>query len=1108
MNPSHKLSSAVDDSAYANAVSKAVSFCVDTAIANAISHANTIVQPKSIIKKTSGCTTAMPSQTAAVDADYGRGIHLLYAFSGPRYKRKGFVEYCSRLGATIDTFDTVDDKVAGDLANDEVWSPLDTSLKNKVYDGGLFSPPCSTISGVRNNYDGGPRPLRTPEGPELYGKRNLWPNEQEEVRLANLLYARTADAAQRFLDMGPVTFRDGTKLWLPWLIEQPLRKSGMPHSFNMSWLKRLLEHEAVEDEDVVQCHDEARTQKPSTFRATFRTGMAPKCLHEPQWWRMPWSGQWHWSPHPTLGGTQWMIPAEDWHSGMLEPREPSGPYISKSAAAYPPAMNRRLAVLMIFKAKLYKRRMLEISSSHSLKVSAQQNSMSDCHDRRRDDAGVTDLDIQHSAPLRGPNTVTRSPKEEEDRLAIGGMRHPRFSVDKLSRHKAVGADIRSLIDKFLDNMPGTQQACLQAIGSETHSGPSDADVDSFRRILGKYLGCTDLSAVDNEDCVTTLRPQIFEYWAKAAKDPAVVLGKWLTSGAPGGINQFPPDDGVFPKAADPSTPCDSLEFLHSDPETFVNYSGVEENDDVWKQLKAFVDARQLLSFDTYEEVCNYLKSKPILSKFGVISKWKDGAWKHRIIMDSNRSGVTGNSRRTHRLILPRATDAVSDALGLSMNLPPGHSLEQFILDFVDAFWIVPNAKAERKFFVGKVRNKYLVYRCTAQGSRGAPFSWGYKVAFTSRATQSLFCPYTELRLQTYVDDPHAILRGDGPQRDRMIASIVLLWRAMGYELSFKKGKRGCENVWIGNQYKLTETEVSVSVRAERLQDIEEITDSMAATNVTPIAALKSYTGKVASVASVVPSWRPFVHDLWGVIYSDDSPSQSSNAPQNCVWTAQLMHVLIWVKAFLTGAQGSVLRVFNFNTYVGLGSDIRIQIDASPWGLGGVLAVNHVLRSWFACPITELDVAMFGRETASCEGQQLWEALCMLVALRLWKPWWLRDRAVLTLKSDSTSSLSLLQHLRSKSAQLNIIARELALDLGDCSFKPSLITHTPGVANVVPDILSRKYQPDKNFCLPACLASVPEAVPPTREEGYYKAIAYIKSVRLVRRKADAEDGALQ
>ena len=94
---------------------------------------------------------------------------------------------------------------------------------------------------------------------------------------------------------------------------------------------------------------------------------------------------------------------------------------------------------------------------------------------------------------------------------------------------------------------------------------------------------------------------------------------------------------------------------------------------------------------------------------------------------------------------------------------------------------------------------------------------------------------------------------------------------------------------------------------------------------------------------------------------------------------------------------------------------------------------------------------------------------------------------LEVKSDNMTALSLLCKLKGSSASLNIVARELALDFGDCSFRPTVVTHAPGISLKTVDTLSRKFQPKVEFKLPHHLDDVPEVHPPLRDKSYYHAL---------------------
>lgn len=70
----------------------------------------------------------------------------------------------------------------------------------------------------------------------------------------------------------------------------------------------------------------------------------------------------------------------------------------------------------------------------------------------------------------------------------------------------------------------------------------------------------------------------------------------------------------------------------------------------------------------------------------------------------------------------------------------------------------------------------------------------------------------------------------------------------------------------------------------------------------------------------------------------------------------------------------------------------------------------------------------------------------------------------------------------------MIAREYALDLGQAQWRPDLVTHIPGLSNVVCDVLSRRYDPNKQFVLPKALSKAKAIVPPTRDESWWRTLA--------------------
>ena len=115
---------------------------------------------------------------------------------------------------------------------------------------------------------------------------------------------------------------------------------------------------------------------------------------------------------------------------------------------------------------------------------------------------------------------------------------------------------------------------------------------------------------------------------------------------------------------------------------------------------------------------------------------------------------------------------------------------------------------------------------------------------------------------------------------------------------------------------------------------------------------------------------------------------------------------------------------------------------------------------------------------------LWEALAILVAIRLWRLS-SHNAAVIEVRSDSLGALRSLNKMASPDPNLNTIAREMALDASEFLCEPSFFVHTPGIANVIPDKLSRMWMPKNPEALPSILNNVKKATVPIRDSAFWK-----------------------
>jgi len=400
---------------------------------------------------------------------------------------------------------------------------------------------------------------------------------------------------------------------------------------------------------------------------------------------------------------------------------------------------------------------------------------------------------------------------------------------------------------------------------------------------------------------------------------------------------------------------------------------------------------------------------------------------------------------------------------------------------------------------------------TAQGSRNGPLSWAVFAAHSGRLCQSLFFKEKHdlalhrsaknqilsrffLRLNIYVDDPVAGVRGTKKQRDRDLVVLVLCWVLLGFRLQISKAQRGRSIEWTGADFQVYPDRVVTTIPQEKVEDLTELLNQFRARNVVAQKDLRSFIGKTVHVSILILAWRPFVNELWAALLSIGT-ERCSGAPPGCCWTSQCDSAFLWMLAFLNPSRNpnllpgtGIVRVYSLASYLGVGHEVSMTLDASPFGLGAWLEVEGKIIRFIESPLDSLDEARFQCKRGVSAGQQIWEGFIALVALRAWKAFWFKRRIKLKVRSDNMSALSLLISLRVRGPGLNLIGRELSLELGDCAFIPSIIEHLPGVANDLSDILSRRTDPKKQpWVFPAVLAEVERTDVPLRDDSYFLSV---------------------
>ena len=96
---------------------------------------------------------------------------------------------------------------------------------------------------------------------------------------------------------------------------------------------------------------------------------------------------------------------------------------------------------------------------------------------------------------------------------------------------------------------------------------------------------------------------------------------------------------------------------------------------------------------------------------------------------------------------------------------------------------------------------------------------GRFAACLARIWQSLIAP-SETQSQVYMDDPIWILRGPSSRRNRNLALLLYTGRALGINLAWRKGARGCQLSWIGVMFEIMQAEAVVKLTVPRKMTTE------------------------------------------------------------------------------------------------------------------------------------------------------------------------------------------------------------------------------------------------------------------------------------------------
>ena len=603
------------------------------------------------------------------------------------------------------------------------------------------------------------------------------------------------------------------------------------------------------------------------------------------------------------------------------------------------------------------------------------------------------------------------------------MRNPAQSILKLPLSQTLGETVRELIDTGVSKFPHLKNTAEDIINGREEVRPLDPDamakLDNAMMVLFQPEGLPPKTV----EAHTPIKAAILQGWAEHTEDPdAETLAKWLQQGAPLGFDEPIERTGVFPTCADvPIHRAEEMELL-KDVDSWQNWpSATEEAEDLQKlireaQLKGFCRV-----LEDNDENRRLLEGPQVLNKLGVVVKFQgpDNTKKSRIIWDMRESGVNQRCDPSERILLPRLMDAVHDALDL---MRAGKTPILAAVDIADAFHNVP-AGRDKKYTMALTemengKRHFVLYDVLVFGSRSSPTIWGRFAAFLGRAISAVV---PEARTQVYVDDPLLTLPNEAKESIDILTRILIFTNLLGYPLKLSKASAGQTVKWIGASIHIDNVreKVEVTIPEDKVIKLLSECKTMLKSPVVGLKALRSLAGSLSFVAGLVPVMRPFLSPLWAAMSKDATYCWKVGAYQaNCCQPE--------LGGRVAGKRtGTLKRTFDPNLE---DTGWEVITDACPWGIGGVLYHNKVAKRWFASHLPSELLNKFKASVGDPSFNTLWEAVALLVALRLWLP--STDRRLSTrIKSDNVGALRTLLKLTSPSQAMGVVARESGFGRG-------------------------------------------------------------------------------
>ena len=340
-------------------------------------------------------------------------------------------------------------------------------------------------------------------------------------------------------------------------------------------------------------------------------------------------------------------------------------------------------------------------------------------------------------------------RERQNENAVGGMRNPDVSVQRMFLLRSMGEKIRKAWDEFARAKPdvidaGEDYGSAEAKLQEKLVTAWDDEVRSLLNLRPRSKLVLKGQGRVREPLGT----------AKGSRDPDIHLANFMETGAPLGMEAAIPPSGVFPKASSAEAKIldDATEF--EELRNTVNYKSIaEQREDAAIEIERYIKKGYAVR-KTWDWVQKEFGSGTC-SRMALIVKSKpDGSTKRRVVIDLKRSSGNDRASVPERIILPRIQDVVRAMRDLWRQSPQleehpyrsygpdigGEILDiEFVsIDFRDAFCDFANDRREWKHCITPDEKdaQALMWVAMTFGYKGAPLIMARLSSAVGRLIQS------------------------------------------------------------------------------------------------------------------------------------------------------------------------------------------------------------------------------------------------------------------------------------------------------------------------------------------------------------------------------------